>query len=80
MQLQPDFRCSSLGSLDTGSGREIPVKCHGTDVCHGVLPHNLSTGNRRIPGCSLGRFGLVRFGLVWFGLAERSPANPALLI
>ena len=29
---QPAFRCSSLGSLDTGSGREIPMKCHGTRV------------------------------------------------
>ena len=30
----PVLRRSSLGSLDTGSGWEIPVKCHGTGVWH----------------------------------------------
>ena len=34
MKLQiPCFRCSSLSTLDTGSGREIPAICHGTGVC-----------------------------------------------
>ena len=37
---QPDFRCSSLGSLETG---EIPVKCHG--LAYGrVLPRILGMG------------------------------------
>ena len=29
MKLQPVFRCSSLSTLDTGSGRKIPAICHG---------------------------------------------------
>ena len=35
MQLQPVFRCSSLSTLDPGSGREIPAIRHGTGVWHG---------------------------------------------
>ena len=36
---------SSLGSLDPGSGREIPVICHDAGVWHGVPPQNPSSGN-----------------------------------
>ena len=32
MQRQLVFRCSSLSTLDPGSGREIPVICHDTGV------------------------------------------------
>ena len=38
MKLQPAFRCSSLGSLDTGSGRtENPGNMSGTGVYHGIF-------------------------------------------
>ena len=53
MKLQPGFHCSSLSTLDTGSGREAPAICHGTGVCHrGFTPASSSTGNGQIPGCS----------------------------
>ena len=32
------LRSEDTKMLNTGSGREIPVKCHDTGVCHGVLP------------------------------------------
>ena len=35
MQLQPVCRCSSLNTLDPGSGWEIPAICHDTGVWHG---------------------------------------------
>ena len=48
MQLEPVYHCSSLSTLDPGSGREITAICHGTVI----LPQNLSTGIRQAPGCS----------------------------
>ena len=36
-KLQPVFHCSSLSTLDPGSGREIPAICHGTGVWHGYF-------------------------------------------
>ena len=33
----PVFRCSSLITLDTSSGRIILAICHSTSVCHGVF-------------------------------------------
>ena len=61
MKLQPGFRCSSLSTLDTGSGRYISAKYYDTDVWHTMvpaygmvcLPQNSSTGNGKIPGCSI---------------------------
>ena len=32
MNPQPVFRCASLSTLDTGSGRETPTVCHGSGV------------------------------------------------
>ena len=46
--LQPGFHCSSLHTLDPGSGREIPEMYHGT----GGQYQNLSTGNGQAPGRS----------------------------
>ena len=48
MQLQPDFRCSSLNALDPGSGRGVPAICHDTGVWHDHLPHNPSTENGHV--------------------------------
>ena len=63
MTMQPVFRLSSLGSLDSGSGRQIPVKFHGTGVWHGVLSQNPSTKNKGFPGLRRRRFGkLDRIG------------------
>ena len=54
MKLQPGFRCSSLGSLDTGGGGgrhgEIPLKCHDNPgVWYTAV---VNTGDGQIPGCS----------------------------
>ena len=51
MKLQPFCCCSSLSTLDTGSGREIPAICNGTGVWHGIFTQNPSTGDGQIPGC-----------------------------
>ena len=42
MQLQPVFYCSSLSTLDPGSGREIQAIYHGTGVWTVLLPQNLN--------------------------------------
>ena len=34
--LQYTMSCQTERSLDAGSERKSPVKCHGTDVCHGL--------------------------------------------
>ena len=42
-------RCSSLSTLDPGSGREILATCHGTGVWHGIFyPRILELGMGRI--------------------------------
>ena len=53
MQLEPVFHCSSLSTLDPGSGhgREIPAICMVPVFGMVILPQNHSTGNGQVPGC-----------------------------
>ena len=61
IKLLPAFRRSSLSTLDTGSGWEIPAICHGAGVWLGVTdslyPRILELGN--------GRFQAAVSFLVW---------------
>ena len=51
-QNETEDTLSSVGYLDSGSGREIPVKCHGTGVWHGIFTTQ-NTGSGQIPGCCI---------------------------
>ena len=50
MKLLPIFRGSSLSTLYSGSGREIPAMCYGAGYGMAILPRSPSTTNGQSPG------------------------------
>ena len=45
-------QCSSLSTLDSGSGRKVHMICNGTGVWHGIYFLHLNLDNGQMPGSS----------------------------